>query len=129
MGDKSEIELCRAVAGNIKYPVLVLAGQTSLPESAVLMQKSKCAIVNDGGPLHIAVACGARTVSIFGPVDPVVYGPYASGVLASEHKVVLKELPCQPCYRDFRMAHCSHHSCLKNLGVDKVFKAVEGFLS
>ena len=124
MGDKSETELCDSVAGPHKGRVVVLAGRTTLLQSAALMKHAGCILVNDGGPLHVAVASGARTVSIFGPVDPVVYGPYPW----HGHKVVTKGLACQPCYRNFRMSACGHGRCLRNLTVDEVFKALEEWL-
>ena len=38
---------------------------------------------NDSGPLHIAAAQNVPTVSIYGPTDPAVVGPYGQmdGVL------------------------------------------------
>jgi lipopolysaccharide heptosyltransferase II len=120
LGDASEVSLCRQVAEAMKHPAMVLAGQLTLMQAAALMPSARRVIVNDGGPLHLAVAFGARTVSVFGPVDPVVYGPYPRG----GHAVVQKGLACQPCYRHFRMSDCAHQSCLKELSVDDVFKVI-----
>ncbi len=125
MGDKNEESLCRQVAGAVQRPLIVLAGQTTLLQSAALMRQARAVIVNDGGPLHMAVACGVRTVSLFGPVDPVVYGPFPVG----EYKVLVKGMLCQPCYRKFRMSSCTHLSCLKTLTVDAVYQALEEWLS
>ncbi len=125
MGDQAEEGLCQAVSRALSRPVMVLAGKTTLLQSAALMRRARCVIVNDGGPLHMAVASGARSVAVFGPVDPVVYGPFPVG----EHKVVTRGLSCQPCYRNFRMASCGHRSCLKTLTVDEVFRALEEWLS
>ncbi|MEI8012097.1 MAG: glycosyltransferase family 9 protein [Candidatus Omnitrophota bacterium] len=124
MGDKSEVPLCRQVAGGMSRPPMILAGQTTLLQSAALMQRARAVVINDGGPLHMAVALGVRTVSLFGPVDPLVYGPYPVG----EHKVVTKGLMCQPCYRNFRMPPCRHQSCLKTLTVEAVYQALEEWL-
>ncbi len=124
MGDQSEAGLCGRVAGRYQGRVITLAGQTSLLQAAAFMQRARFVLVNDGGPLHIAVASGARTVSVFGPVDPAVYGPYPS----VGHKIVIKGLPCQPCYRRFRMPACGHGACLNSLTVDEVFGALEEWL-
>ncbi len=125
MGDKNEESLCQGIAARLNGTVIVLAGQTDVLQSAALMPQAKCVVVNDGGPLHIAVASGARTVSVFGPVDPLVYGPYP---LDQKHRVVTKGLACQPCYRNFRMSRCGHQCCLKDLTVDEVFGTVKEFL-
>lgn len=37
-------------------------------------------IGNDSGITHVAAALGVRTVAIFGPTDPVVYGPVGPAV-------------------------------------------------
>ncbi|MBF0331524.1 MAG: lipopolysaccharide heptosyltransferase II [Candidatus Omnitrophica bacterium] len=125
MGDKSEEGLCKAVIPQGNALVIILAGQTSVLQSAALMRQARCVVVNDGGPLHMAVACGASTVSIFGPVDPAVYGPYPA---SDKHKVVVKGLACQPCYRKFRMSGCGHQRCLKDLTVDDVLETMKEFL-
>jgi ADP-heptose:LPS heptosyltransferase len=81
-------------------------------------------IVNDGGPLHVAVAAGVQTVSIFGPVDENVYGPYPIG----SHIVIKKEIACRPCYQRFRKAVCGHISCLSQITVEDVLERIEGVL-
>jgi len=124
MGDSKEEELCRQVVSQAHFPLYSAVGQTSLSGMAALFAQCKLAIVNDAGPLHVAVAAGAKTVSIFGPVDPHLYGPYPP----EGHCVVQKLLPCQPCYRRFRMAHCEHISCLGELSVDEVYRKVQSIL-
>ncbi len=91
---------------------------------AALLQLCRLVIVNDGGPLHVAVAAGVKTASMFGPVDPVVYGPYPS----LGHTIIQKGLACQPCYRQFRKASCDHLSCLRDLSVEEVFNKIERLL-
>jgi heptosyltransferase II len=124
MGDPKEEELCREVVSLAHFPLHFAVGETSLLGLAALLKRCQGAVVNDGGPLHVAVAVGTRTVSIFGPVDPQVYGPFP----LSGHMVVQKNLPCQPCYRRFRMASCGHISCLGELSVDEVYRKVQQIL-
>ena len=117
MGDQKEQALSQELARQSSYPVYDAVGKTSLMQMAALLQLCSFAIVNDGGPLHLAAASGVKTVSMFGPVDPVVYGPYP----LSAHLVIQKGLACQPCYRQFRKAGCTHLSCLRDLSVEDVF--------
>ena len=124
MGDKNEKQLCRATAETMKAASLMIAGETTLGQTAALLAKCKLVVANDGGPLHMAVAVGAKTVSIFGPVDEDVYGPYPKG----RHAVAAKSIACRPCYRRFRMVNCQHHSCLRLLEVDEVLKKIEEIL-
>jgi lipopolysaccharide heptosyltransferase II len=124
LGDSKEEELCRQLVSLAHFPLYSAVGKTSLSGMAALFAKCRLAIVNDAGPLHVAVAVGVKTVSIFGPVDPHIYGPYPG----ENHLVVQKDLPCQPCYRRFRMANCGHISCLRDLSVEEVYRKVKGVL-
>ncbi|HOW35786.1 MAG TPA: glycosyltransferase family 9 protein [Candidatus Omnitrophota bacterium] len=121
LGDQNEKELCRAVKEAMKSDCLDIAGETTIPQMAALLAKCKLAIANDGGPLHVAVAVGTKTVSIFGPVDEYVYGPYPK----DNHTVIQKDIACRPCYRRFRLADCQHHHCINSLGVHEVFEKIK----
>ena len=121
MGNQEERDLCGQISRVSPSNTHVMAGDLSLTRSAALLKQCRLAILNDGGPLHIAVASGVATVSIFGPVDENVYGPYP----LKNHRVVKKGLACQPCYRRFRMSNCSHISCLAQLEVEDVLRKVE----
>jgi ADP-heptose:LPS heptosyltransferase len=45
----------------------------SLP---ALIRRAEWVITNDSGPMHLAAAQGVRTMGIFGPTDPRLFGPY-----------------------------------------------------
>ena len=124
MGDKNELALCTKVSDAMLHKPIMACGETTINQFAALAQKCSLMIVNDGGPLHIAAAAGVRTVSIFGPVDENVYGPYPIG----EHIVIKNEIACRPCYRRFRKAICEHISCLNQLPVETVLERIEGVL-
>ncbi len=131
MGDQKEKLLSQELISQCSYPVYDAVGVTTLLQMAALLQVCSLAIVNDGGPLHVAVAVGIKTASIFGPVDPYVYGPFLPAGQAgplSQHIVIQKNLSCQPCYRQFRKAACDHLSCLRDLSVDEVYNKIERLL-
>ena len=121
LGDEKELALCQQIAGLMKHQGILACGRTTVGQCAALFKQCALAIVNDGGPLHIAVASGIPTVSIFGPVDENVYGPYPR----ANHVVVTHELACRPCYRQFRRASCDHISCLQTIEVEDVLRKVE----
>jgi ADP-heptose:LPS heptosyltransferase len=75
----------------------------------------------------MAVAIGVKTVSIFGPVDEKIYGPYP---LNSSHIVISKtNLPCRPCYKKFKHNVCDDRMCLKGIEHGEVMKAVDTLLA
>ena len=124
LGDSKDETLCREVSRLAHFPLYNAVGQTSLLGLAALFKQCRAAIINDAGSVHVAVAVGVKALSIYGPVDPNVYGPYPP----EEHVTVQKGLPCQPCYRRFRMPHCSHISCLRDLSVEEVYRKVQNIL-
>lgn len=110
-----------------KDGVIDLSGRTSLGQCAAIIKKCSVLVSNDGGPIHIAKSLGVPTVSIFGPVDDKVYGPYP---LSDRDKVVKEDISCRPCYRNFRLPECrNNRKCLSGIGVDKVFDAVKSLMA
>ncbi|MFQ5680522.1 MAG: glycosyltransferase family 9 protein [Candidatus Omnitrophota bacterium] len=115
-GDRSEKGLCRDVCAAMDNKPIAIVGETTLSQFIALLSCCSLVVANDGGPLHLSVALGARTVSIFGPVDERVYGQYPPD--PNRHRVVKKALPCRPCYNRFRKPPCYYHRrCLRNITV------------
>jgi len=54
---------------------LNLTGNTSLVSLPALIKRAEWVISNDSGPMHLAAALGVRTLGIFGPTDPRLFGP------------------------------------------------------
>ena len=50
----------------------------NLTLTSAYMQKSNIFIGNDSGLMHLAVANKLRVISLFGPTNDKVYGPYGS---------------------------------------------------
>jgi len=105
---------------------VTVAHQTTLRQMASLMKRCRAVICNDSGPLHVAVAAGAKTVSLFGPVDPRVYGPYTRQT--THHAIVTQSVVCSPCYRRFKLPECAQNVCLQWISPEKVLEALQGVL-
>jgi len=127
-GEASDKPICQTVARLMRHPVVDLSGQTSLGQFVSLLGRMDLVICNDGGPLHLAVSQGVKTVSIFGPVDPHVYGPY--GRSNGRHQVICREgLPCRPCYHQFKLPPCPYErACLTMITPEEVLEACEAVL-
>jgi len=125
-GDESEVPICQEIAGIMKHKPMLVCGKTTLCQFLALVSKCSLVITNDGGPLHIAVSLKVKTVSIFGPVDEYVYGPYPP---SADHRVVSRKgLACRPCYKKFRYALCGTKQCLESISVDEVWEVAKGLL-
>jgi len=123
LGDKQEEPIAEIIKNSMKNIAIDLVGKTSLEEFVGIISNLNILVANDGGPLHTAIALGVKAVSIFGPVDDLVYGPYPK----DENQIVIKEdLPCRPCYNNFRLKDClNNRKCIDGITVAEVFSAVK----
>ncbi|MCX5703016.1 MAG: glycosyltransferase family 9 protein, partial [Candidatus Omnitrophica bacterium] len=127
LGDESERPIVDIIIKTAQCPMINLVGKTTLRELISIINKAGILIANDGGPLHIAVALGKKTVSFFGPVDPQVYGPYPPDRM--RHIVLRKNLECSPCYAGFRLSGCQRNrECLEKIDVEEAQEAVAKLL-
>jgi heptosyltransferase-2 len=125
-GDSKDAEVCEEVQRLMRDEAIMSCGRTSLGEFLHLLTRCALVITNDGGPLHTAAGLGVRTVSIFGPVDEKIYGPYPMG---EAHIVISRtDLACRPCYKKFKYHICEARPCLKSIEADEVLKACERML-
>ena len=101
-----------------------LCGAASIRVIASVIQNASILIGNDGGLVHIAHAVGTPVVAIYGPADPIVYGPYPSD---SKALIITKEGPaCRPCYQRFRyQSACSGVECLTELKPEQVLERLQ----
>ncbi len=86
-----------AMAGKMRRtPAFVAPGSVNLRELAAILSRADLVVTNSTGPLHLAVALGVPTVSIYSPVPtrhPARWGPYPSYVEGDDlHGVFLAPL-------------------------------------
>lgn len=102
--------------------ILNFLGKTSLEEMVALIGRLDVLVTGDTAPLHVASARKTKVVALFGPTDPIRHMPPAEKAV-----VLVKHLPCQPCYSG-RCRHSEKLACLERISVKEVYEAVEGFL-
>jgi ADP-heptose:LPS heptosyltransferase len=103
----------------------VLIGETTLGQLAALFAIADLVLGCDSGPLHLAAAVGTRTVRLFGPTDPVEFGPWAPRGQEGRHRALAAELPCQPC-RALVAPPCgavAQPACMQAIGAGQVLAA------
>jgi heptosyltransferase-2/heptosyltransferase-3 len=131
-GAASEAELIEPVLALLRQgeplpsPPLSLAGQTHLGALAAVYKRCALVIGPDSGPLHLAVAVGAPTVHLYGPVDQRTFGPWGS---PSHHSVVTSDWACIPCNRlDWPTAALPEHGCIRDINVEQVLSEASRLL-
>ncbi len=110
----NELEIVNEIVAHMKQKALVSC-KTTIKQLIELMRRANLYIGGDTGPLHIASTLCIPTVAIFGPKDPILYGPYNENAA-----IISKELPCSPC----RNRTCSDPECLTMILPEEVFQAV-----
>ncbi len=129
LGSAGERGLAEELKKNCSISCVNLAAETSLAISAAILEKASYFVGNDGGLLHIAHALRIPVIGFYGPVDPVVYGPYPASDDAVA--IVKEDLACRPCYQKFRyQSDCPHRDCLQALTPEEAFQFLrkKGFL-
>ena len=100
--------------------------EASIMQLASIISNCRLVISNDTGPLRFANALNIPTISLFGPVDERVYGPYPPG---PKHVVLKKDFDCRPCYQYFRVPECRYdRRCLRAITAQEVFQEAERLL-
>lgn len=79
-------QLCQAL-NNPAY-IINKCGKSNLTELAYIVKELNLLITNDTGTMHLAIALQTPTISLFGPTDSKIYGPYQDENL---HDVIQKD--------------------------------------
>ena len=125
-GSAGERPLCEAIARRMAAEPIVAAGETTLGGLAALMARSRLVLGVDSGPLHLAVAVGAPTVHLYGPVDSRTFGPWGD---PARHVVITSNMDCIPCNRlDYAPEELDEHPCVRNIPAERVLEAAERLL-
>jgi len=95
----------------------ILAPPTGIADLVSLARAAALVVSGDTGPLHIAVAVGAPTVSLFGPTDAARNGPYR------DQDVTVSRYDACGCHYDRRCHQSSW--CLEQVTAAEVCAAVQ----
>jgi heptosyltransferase-2 len=109
------------VSGMRRNRVVNFAGRADMIASMAIMGMSRMVISNDTGSAHLAVAAGARVLTLFGPTSPGATAPYGPAA-----HIIQGEAPCAPC-KHFRCPR-SDHACVRSLEPAAVLRQMEWIL-
>ena len=127
-GSASERPLAEAISARMRAQPLLVTGQTTLGQLAALFAACRLVLGVDSGPLHLAVAVGAPSVHLCGPVDPAFFGPWGDPARHAVLQTQYFDQPCshRPCNRlDYAPAELPAHPCMATITVEQVVEAVE----
>ena len=110
------VEKVRTVA-NIKN-ALNFAGQVTFVELPPLYTLSDVMVTNDSGPGHFSAVTPLRTVVLFGPETPALYGSIGKSI------AITANLACSPCVSaaNHRKTPCKDNVCMQAITVSQVLE-------
>ena len=107
-----------------------------------LLENARLYIGPDTSVTHLAAASGCKTIALFGPTDPRVWGPWPVGGLATPWDasgtiqnrgnvwIVQNPLPCMPCtFEGCERNIRSRSVCLHELAPAQVLAAADQALA
>jgi lipopolysaccharide heptosyltransferase III len=138
-GEPAEIEFVAAVAATMPAGTINLAGRMSFDETACAIASARLFVGTDTVTTHLAAALGVPTVALFGPSNPVKWGPWprefsgasspwrrVGGQAAANVELVQGVGACVPCMREGCDQHVASNSdCLRQLPLSTVIDAAE----
>lgn len=120
-GGPGERELSAAIATRLPFAALDLSGETSFAQLAALYSQCDLVLGSDSGPLHLAVAAGAKTVTLYGPVPAAKFGPWGD---PANNVVLQSPFSCAPCDRlDWPLQVLPQHRCMAAIPPQQVIDA------
>ena len=117
-----ECDSVERIVAACRFAPVSLAGALSLNELAECIRAAKLFIGVDSAPMHMASAVGVPVVSLFGPTNQGVWGPWLV-----PHRIVSSGASCQPC----QLRGCGdglRSDCMTDLQPDDVWRAATGLL-
>jgi heptosyltransferase-3 len=138
-GDRTEKEkkIVSEILDQLGHTAINMVGCLSLSQLAVLLSYSQIYIGPDTVVTHMAAALGIPTVALFGPSNPVKWGPWPKAWHATNpflrvgsqkrNNVYLVQGSgaCVPCLQEGCDRHLNSRSqCLENLTAEHVIAAV-----
>lgn len=110
------------------------AGRLTLGGTAALIARAQFYVGPDTAITHIAAAAGVPTIALFGPTDPVKWGPWPKGHTASSNpwqrvgdqrsgnvQLIQGRAHCVPCGQEGCDRHIGSASdCLQQLPAERI---------
>lgn len=121
-----------------------LVGHLTLPALGYLLSRAAVYVGTDTAVSHMAAAIGTPTVVLFGPSNPVKWGPWPKGFPVTDQSpwkthgsqrlenvyLLQGEGDCVPCLAEGCDRHINSLSeCLQQLSVNRVIQAAETMLA
>ncbi len=120
---RQEMDMVRAILGQLTQPVIDLSAQLNLKQLAALTARAMLFIGVDSAPMHIAAAMQTPTVALFGPSGDQEWGPWRV-----PSRIITADVSCRPCGND-GCGGGKVSECLQLISVDAMVAAAQALLT
>ncbi len=114
-----EYDAVEEIIKNMRKKAVPACETRSIKQLIELLRRACLFIGGDTGPLHIASIMDIPVVGIYGPKDPLIYGPYNGRSV-----VIKKDVPCSPC----KKRTCGNPICMASILPEDVFRGVNNLM-
>jgi heptosyltransferase-3 len=139
---RDEINYIRRCTSRLPRYTVNMAGQLSLGEVGYLLSKARLYVGPDTSVTHIAASTGVPVIALFGPSNPVKWGPwpyqYSRDTNPYRHKgsqtvknvtILQGDMECVPCRKEGCDRHINSLSnCLQNIEPATVIATIQNVL-
>ncbi len=122
-GWEKDREVVEQVQSKMRHPGRNLVGKTTVMQLGGVIQRAKCVLTNDSGPMHISVALDVPTFAFFGPTSPQRSGP-----IGDNARVFFAGVPCSPCYKKICPPRFAHR-CMTTISPQTVQSFIKNFFT
>ena len=120
LGGPDDIEECWRIQRACGSWLVNLCSETEILDIIPLCEGARFIVGNDTGTAHVAAASATLMMVICGPTDPHRVRP-----LGIDIATLQAQLPCINCY----LKACGHHSCMRVISAEAVWKHIEGLMN
>lgn len=117
-----ERALVREARSQMKGASIDLVDAVSVGELLALLRRATFTLCNDTSVMHLSAAVGTPVAAIFGPTNPLHYGPLHDGSL-----IFYRDLHCSPCLTNYnlKVSYCSNPVCVRQISPAEVLAGIE----
>ncbi len=140
--DSAELDYVAAIARDIDGAVN-LVGRLSLSQAACLLARARLYVGPDTALTHMAAALGVPVIALYGPSNPVKWGPWPAGYAHAANPwrrhgsqrvnnvtLIQGEAACVPCLKEgCDRDIASYSDCLQQLPARRVIAAISDALA
>ena len=124
-GSKSEVAESLRLESEVDHPrIRSIAGKHNLQALIPLYHVASILVTNDSGPAHFSAITPVRSIVLYGPETPRLYGSLGNT------EALTADLPCSPCVSaaNHRNSACNDPICMRMIQPERVMDSIRAAL-